>query len=317
MNLYPKRKIKAGSYIDKDVVDNIMSATTTNVETVFSSGIDNVPVDGVTNQAISSNWAYDHVAAADPHTVYALDTDLTTHGTASDPHTVYALDTDLTTHGTASDPHTGYVLESLYDANTVLYATTDNTPVALVVGTSSIVGRKATGDITTLNGSATLQFLSGQCGTGGFDFNSRQVFDVNKLSLDDTGVICTTGTASYWGIWGGNSFHNGASIQLTGHAYASPGAIGFNTPNATGTAVNRVVISGSSTIAVLTLSKTTVTGLDISSGQVMKVNSTQVVSARVIDNRCSLTAASGDANTDSLIDSLRDAMISHGLIAPS
>lgn len=45
---------------------------------------------------------------------------------------------------------TDYVAKSLFDANTVLYATTDNTPVALTVGASTIVGRKATGDIAAL-----------------------------------------------------------------------------------------------------------------------------------------------------------------------
>lgn len=43
-----------------------------------------------------------------------------------------------------------YVPKSLYDANTILYATTDNTPAALTVAASTIVGRKATGDIVAL-----------------------------------------------------------------------------------------------------------------------------------------------------------------------
>lgn len=42
-----------------------------------------------------------------------------------------------------------YVPLSTYDANTILAATTDNTPVALTVGTNSVVGRVA-GNITTL-----------------------------------------------------------------------------------------------------------------------------------------------------------------------
>lgn len=43
-----------------------------------------------------------------------------------------------------------FVLKSTLDANTVLYATTDNTPAALAVPISSIVGRKATGDVVAL-----------------------------------------------------------------------------------------------------------------------------------------------------------------------
>lgn len=50
------------------------------------------------------------------------------------------------------DAETGdVVLKSLYDANSVLYATTDNTPVALTVGASTFVGRKSTGDIVALS----------------------------------------------------------------------------------------------------------------------------------------------------------------------
>jgi hypothetical protein len=44
----------------------------------------------------------------------------------------------------------GAVPKSLYDANTILYATIDNTPAALTVGPSTIVGRKASGDIVAL-----------------------------------------------------------------------------------------------------------------------------------------------------------------------
>jgi hypothetical protein len=45
---------------------------------------------------------------------------------------------------------TDYVAKALYDANTILYATTDNTPAALTIAASTIVGRKATGDIVAL-----------------------------------------------------------------------------------------------------------------------------------------------------------------------
>lgn len=42
------------------------------------------------------------------------------------------------------------VPKSLYDANSILYATTDDTPVALSVGASTVVGRKASGDIVAM-----------------------------------------------------------------------------------------------------------------------------------------------------------------------
>jgi hypothetical protein len=37
---------------------------------VLHTDVDDTPVDGETDDPISSNWAYDHVAAADPHTGY-------------------------------------------------------------------------------------------------------------------------------------------------------------------------------------------------------------------------------------------------------
>jgi hypothetical protein len=47
------------------------------------------------------------------------------------------------------------------------------------------------------------------------------------------------------------------------------------------------------------------------------IGGSQVVGSRVVDARASAVANSGDATTDGLIDALRDAMISHGLIAAS
>lgn len=45
----------------------------------------------------------------------------------------------------------GYVLKSTFDANTILIANSDDTPVALSVGASTIVGRGATGGIAALS----------------------------------------------------------------------------------------------------------------------------------------------------------------------
>jgi hypothetical protein len=50
----------------------------------------------------------------------------------------------------ATQTATDYMLKSLYDANTILIATTDNTPAPLTIGASTIVGRKSTGDIVAL-----------------------------------------------------------------------------------------------------------------------------------------------------------------------
>lgn len=57
-----------------------------------------------------------------------------------------------------------------------------------------------------------------------------------------------------------------------------------------------------------------VTG-DVNTTENYKVDDVQVVSNRVIDERCDDAINSGDATTDGVIDALRDAMIAHGLIA--
>jgi hypothetical protein len=112
-----------------------------------------------------------HEAAADPHTGYATDTDLSNHAAAADPHTGYqkesekdvangyaglnasgvvpdaridaaiARDSEVTSavaaHAGAADPHAGYVLESLVDAKGDLVAgTADNTVGRLPAGTN-------------------------------------------------------------------------------------------------------------------------------------------------------------------------------------
>jgi hypothetical protein len=50
----------------------------------------------------------------------------------------------------AAETATNYMLKSLYDANTILIATADNTPIPLTIGATTIVGRKASGDIVAL-----------------------------------------------------------------------------------------------------------------------------------------------------------------------
>lgn len=72
----------------------LTSTGTTNVTlpttgTLLSTAdVDDTPVNGVTTAPVSSNWAYDHVAASDPHTGYVLESAIGT--------TVQAYDADLT-----------------------------------------------------------------------------------------------------------------------------------------------------------------------------------------------------------------------------
>lgn len=65
-------------------------------------------------------------------------------------YTETEVDNLFTAHTGAADPHTGYVLESLFDAHTVLYATSDNTPAALSVTEQTLVGRLTGGNISAV-----------------------------------------------------------------------------------------------------------------------------------------------------------------------
>jgi hypothetical protein len=64
--------------------------------------------------------------------------------------------TDATNVNTA-----GAVMESDYNAHTILYATTDNTPVALTVSEQTVVGRATGGNITALSIDSDLSSVSG------------------------------------------------------------------------------------------------------------------------------------------------------------
>lgn len=97
---------------------------------------------------------------------------------------------------------------------------------------------------------------------------------------------------------------------------ASDSTTALQLQNASGTAIvtvdttnSRVGINDAAPAEVLD-----VTG-NINATGVYKIDDVQVVSNRVIDDRCDDAINSGDATTDGVIDALRDAMIAHGLIA--
>lgn len=70
--------------------------------------IDDTPVNGETSAPISSNWAYDHGAASDPHTGYRLESADHTH--QSTGAQAGQLDHGLALTGLTDDDHTQYAL---------------------------------------------------------------------------------------------------------------------------------------------------------------------------------------------------------------
>ncbi len=80
-----------------------------------------------------------------------------------------------------------YVAKTLFDANTILKADTDDTPVALTVAEQRLVGRITSGNIDDLTGAQALTILTGQAGAA---------FSWNSQNLTNTGTI--TAATSVW-----------------------------------------------------------------------------------------------------------------------
>lgn len=91
---------------------------------------------------------------------------------------------------------TAFVRKSDYDANTILYATSDNTPVALTVGTNSVVGRVA-GNITTLAVDSDLTAVSASDDTVPSAKATKTALD---LKANDADVVHDTGDETIGGI---------------------------------------------------------------------------------------------------------------------
>ena len=72
---------------------------------------------------------------------------------------------------------TDYVTKALFDANTILAANADNTPLALAIAASRILGRGAAGDIAALTGAQIMAILTGQAGAD-FSMNTHKITNV-------------------------------------------------------------------------------------------------------------------------------------------
>ena len=117
------------------------------------ANIDDVAVNGETAQPISSNWAFDHVAAADPHTGYRLESADHNHQTTGAE--AGQLDHGLALNGLTDDDHTQYALlagrsggQTLKGgtgaAETLLLQGTDHATVGNIVINTAAIAPNAT-----------------------------------------------------------------------------------------------------------------------------------------------------------------------------
>jgi hypothetical protein len=92
----------------------------------------------------------------------------------------------------ALETATNYILKSVYTANSVVYATTASTPVALTVPASTVVGRKATGDITALSSADALTVI----GAAASGHNHDSVYIAKALGTTKGDLITFSASAT-------------------------------------------------------------------------------------------------------------------------
>jgi len=108
---------------------------------------------------------------------------------------------------------TDYVAKALFDAYSVLYADSDNTPAALTVGASTLVGRGAAGGIAALSASDSRTLL-------GLATGDSPTFATVKLSgLTDGYVPYHVSDAS--GLANSNIYYDGTNVGIGTSAPAS------------------------------------------------------------------------------------------------
>ncbi len=84
----------------------------------------------------------------------------------------------------------GYVAKALFDANTIIAATTDDTPAALTIAEQRIVGRKTGGNIAALTGAEIMAILSAAA-TAAFDFAAQEISNYLIPQKIETGTTYT------------------------------------------------------------------------------------------------------------------------------
>jgi hypothetical protein len=168
-------------------------------------------------------------------------------------HSSIARDTEVATavsdHAALADPHTGYVLESLFDANTILKADSDNTPAALTMGASTILARLAAGNIVAAT-PAQLRTLLDVPTTG------EAILDVLIDAKGDLIVGTAADTPGKLTV-GGTNGHvlTIDSAEATGLKWAAAGA--GSAPAASTTAGGPVSVTTTAEITLATVSLTT------------------------------------------------------------
>lgn len=132
----------------------------------------------------------------------------------------FDIDAGQTDWSAAADDGVGAVLETDYDANTVLMATTDDTPVPVTLGASTLAGRGSTGGPAAITPGANLTMSGTTLDVTGVVADTE--YDANTVlgaTTDDTPVPITIGASQLLGrgdSGGPAAITLGSNITMTG-----------------------------------------------------------------------------------------------------
>jgi hypothetical protein len=133
-------------------MDNMVEGTNNKLVSSAEKTAWNDKLDDITGESIADLSDVDAIAGITDGKVLKWSTDKFV--VADDDDTTYSATDfdikDLTDSTNLRTTWNGKVDKSLFDANTILYATTDDTPVALTIPEQTIVGRKTGGNIEAL-----------------------------------------------------------------------------------------------------------------------------------------------------------------------
>lgn len=195
---------------------------------VLHTEVDDTAVNGATTDPISSNWAFDHEAAADPHTGYRLES--ADHSHQSTGAQAGTLDHGLALTGLTDDDHTQYQKESALLSGRVRGLTGANNS-----GTPNTQYDFAA-DAVTLADTATSLGLVDRTNTGTLT-NNVSTAGPAAGGRDQAGVFSASSWIHFYFIWNGSTLSTvssatapptGPTLPSTYTHWAYIGAIRFN-----------------------------------------------------------------------------------------
>jgi hypothetical protein len=186
-----------------DLPSGAGTGTVTSVSIVTANGISGSVATATTTPAITLTLGAITPTTVNGLTLAAATVGFTISGGTTSKTLTVPLDASVSGTNTGDQNLNGYLLKSEYNANTILYATTDNTPVALTVGEQTIVGRITGGEIKALS-IAEVKTLLGAASASGL-----ATLDVSSKVVQDPANATATPTASKIPIADGSGKLNG------------------------------------------------------------------------------------------------------------